>query len=174
MPEASSDPCIKIFYSASATYYAPSNLSGIGGMHHEYIRATPLWKGHGRYDCVFIDKEPEVDGFAGLHVTHVKVFFSFLIDGTSYPCALVKWFSMYGAAPCEETGLWRVYPDHDRRGQWLTLVVHLDAVLCGAHLIGVPGPCLLPRTFTYSDSLDAFRLFYVNKYIDYHAHELAW
>jgi hypothetical protein len=29
-------------------------------------------------------------------------------------------------------------------------------------------------TFTYSDSLDAFRLFYVNKYIDYHAHELAW
>ena len=76
---------VKVFYSASATYYAPSDLSGIGGMHREYIRATPSWKGHGRYDCVFMDKEPDVDGFAGLHVAHVKVFLSFLIDGTIYP-----------------------------------------------------------------------------------------
>jgi len=114
-----------------------------------------------------------VDGFAGLHVACVKVFLTFSIDGTTYPCALVEWFSN-GFALCEETGLWHVYPDHDRQGQWLTLLVHLDVILCGAHLVGVPGPHLLPRTFTYSDSLNAFHLFYVNKYIDYHAHELAW
>jgi len=75
---------------------------------------------------------------------------------------------------CEETGLWCVSHDHDRQGRRLTSLVHIDAILRGAHLIGVPGPRLLPRTFTYSDSLDGFCLFYVNKYIDYHAHEIAW
>lgn len=44
MPPASYyvDEQISVFSSAVATYYAPSDLSGIGGMHHEYIRATSL------------------------------------------------------------------------------------------------------------------------------------
>ena len=35
---------IKVYHSATLTYHAPSDLSGIGGMHHEIIRATPSWK----------------------------------------------------------------------------------------------------------------------------------
>jgi hypothetical protein len=35
---------IKVFHSAISTYYAPSNLSGVGGMHHKRICATPSWK----------------------------------------------------------------------------------------------------------------------------------
>ncbi|OBZ67134.1 hypothetical protein A0H81_12921 [Grifola frondosa] len=37
------DEAISVFYSAAATYYAPSDPSGVGGMHRERIRATPLW-----------------------------------------------------------------------------------------------------------------------------------
>jgi hypothetical protein len=166
---------VRVFHSARATYFAPSDLSGIGGMHRESIRAMPSWKkGHSRYDCVFIEKEPEHDGFRGLHVARVKLFLSFSIDGNTYPCALVEWFSTYGSAPCEATGLWRVVPDRDSRGRWMASLVHIDMILRGAHLIGISGTRLLPRTFTCDDSLDAFQGFYVNKYIDHHAHEVAW
>jgi hypothetical protein len=172
---------VKVFHSALATYYAPSDLSGIGGMHREWIRATPSWKnGASRYDCVFIDHKPEEDGFAGLYVARVKLFLSFVIEDGSeaagdYSCALVEWFSTYGDLPCEDTGLWTVVPELDVRGRRITSLVHIDTVLRGAHLIGVAGPDeLLPKTLTYNHSLDVFRRFYVNKYIDYHAHETAW
>jgi hypothetical protein len=56
----------------------------------------------------------------------------------------------------------------------MTSLVHIDMILRGAHLIGIPGSRLLPRTFTCDDSLDSFQAFYVNKYIDHHAHEIAW
>jgi hypothetical protein len=167
---------VKVFHSASATYHAPSDLSGIGGMHREWIRATPSWKnGTSRYDCVFIGKDPEVDGFAGLYVARVRLFISFTVqDEVNYRCALVEWFSAYGDSPCEETGLWRVVPDRDARGRPIVSLIHIDTILRGAHLIGVAGHQMLPKTLTYDHSLDAFRCFYVNKYIDYHAHEIAW
>ncbi|KAI0283461.1 hypothetical protein BC826DRAFT_1093833 [Russula brevipes] len=166
---------VRVYHSARATYFAPSDLSGIGGMHRESIRATPSWKkGRSRYDCVFIDDKPELNGFRGLNVAHVKMFLSFSIDGITYPCALVEWFSRHGSVPCEDTGLYSVEPDYDARGRRLASVVHVDTILCGAHLIGVSGTQLLPRTFTCDDSLDAFQVFYVNKYIDHHAHEIAW
>ena len=67
---------IKVFHSATSTYYAPSDLSGLGGMHRERIRATPHWKGGpGRYDCVYVAKHGGADGFAGLHVACVNLFF---------------------------------------------------------------------------------------------------
>ncbi|KAI9453725.1 hypothetical protein HD554DRAFT_2036900, partial [Boletus coccyginus] len=47
---------IKVFNSASATYHAPSDHSGQGGMHRDIIRCTPQWRGGAaRYDCVFVD-----------------------------------------------------------------------------------------------------------------------
>ena len=39
------DGKVKIFYSAVATFRAPSDPSGITGMHREYIRAMPSWRG---------------------------------------------------------------------------------------------------------------------------------
>jgi hypothetical protein len=167
---------VKVFHSAMATYHAPSDISGIGGMHHEWIRASPIWQnGHGRYDCVFIDNNPEVDGFTGLYVARVKLFLSFTTeDGTNYPCALVEWFSTHRDSPCEETGLWHVVPDCDARGRRTVSLVHIDTILHGAHLIGVAGHHILSKTLTYNHSLDVFHCFYVNKYIDYHVHEIAW
>ena len=46
-PDISSTLHIQIYYSASTVYHAPSNLSGIGGMHHEYIQAAPNWQKKG-------------------------------------------------------------------------------------------------------------------------------
>lgn len=167
--------CIKVFHSATATFYAPSDLSGIGGMHRERIRATPNWQnGPGRYDCIFVDNDPDTDGFAGLHVARVKLFLSFTHSGTTYPCALVEWYSQYGETPCEDTGLWRVVPERDVRGQRVVSLIHIDTILRAAHLIGVSGRRRVPTTLKFSDSLDAFRMFYVNKYIDHHAHETAY
>ncbi|KAJ7509345.1 hypothetical protein B0H11DRAFT_1702893, partial [Mycena galericulata] len=92
-----------------------------------------------------------------------------------YPCALDHWFSARGEHPCPETGMWIIIPDTVRGGRGPSLaVVHLDCLLRGAHLIGV---CWTQRTvhnFGFTDSLDAFKAFYVNKYADHHAHEIAF
>jgi hypothetical protein len=54
---------VSVFHSASATYYAPSDLSGVGSMRRECIRATPLWhKGPPRYDCVLVNTDPNLSG----------------------------------------------------------------------------------------------------------------
>jgi hypothetical protein len=49
----------------------------------------------------------------------------------------------------------------------------VDTILRSAHLIGVAGPHFLPKNFTYQDSLDMFKTFYVNKYVDHYAYEIA-
>jgi hypothetical protein len=166
---------IKVFHSAASMYFAPSDLSGIGGMHCKCIRATPTWKkGPGCYDCVFIDKDPEAAGFCGLHAAQVQLLFSFKFDGKQYPCALVHWFTTYGNAPCEDIGLLCVQPDKDGGGQHVTSVVHIDTILHSAHLIGMVGNHFLPRKLSHADSLNAFHLFYVSKYADHHAHKIAF
>ncbi|KAG6818873.1 hypothetical protein H0H93_000723 [Arthromyces matolae] len=164
------------YNSARAVFFAPSNASGIGGMYRERIRATSSWfNGAPRYDCVFVgNSDSNVDGMEGLHIARQFLFFSFTHKGILYPCALIHWFSLCGDAPCDETGLWVVEPDY-HRGQAVLDVVHLDTIFRAAHLIGVSDRAYIPRRgFSNSDSLDSFKTFFVNKYVDYHAHETAF
>lgn len=42
-PEISLTLCVQVYHLASTIYHALSDLSGVGGMRHEYIRATPNW-----------------------------------------------------------------------------------------------------------------------------------
>ncbi|KAJ7460026.1 hypothetical protein B0H11DRAFT_1701058, partial [Mycena galericulata] len=85
-----------------------------------------------------------------------------------YPCTLDHWFSaVRGEHPCPETGMWIVTPDTVRGGRGPSLaVVHLDCFTswCSLDL----------HNFGFTDSLDAFKAFYVNKYADPHAHEIAF
>ncbi|KIJ18236.1 hypothetical protein PAXINDRAFT_72124 [Paxillus involutus ATCC 200175] len=67
-----------------------------------------------------------------------------------------------------------VEPEYDDDGNRLTSVIHLDSILCSAHLIGISGEDLIPHNLHYTDSLSAFCSFYVNKYSDYHAFRLAF
>ncbi|KAF8954137.1 hypothetical protein BDZ97DRAFT_1634965, partial [Flammula alnicola] len=121
-----------VYNSARAVFYAPSDLSGLGGLHHERIRSVSSWYGGAAHrDCIFVgntDAEPDAEGFTNLHVARVFLFFSFNHDGVTYPCALVQWFSAVGDAPDEETTMWMVEPDF-RRSKRSLEVIHLDTVL---------------------------------------------
>ena len=169
------DDKISVFHSAIATYYAPSDHSGIYGMSKQRIRSNPNWRqGPPRQDCIFIEKDPELDGMRGLHVAQVLLFLSFNSCHTPYPCALVQWFVQVGDAPCSDTGMWIVKPELEDNGAQVTSIIHVDSIVRGAHLIGVYGELFLPRDFSHFDTLTAFRAYYVNKFIDYHAYEIAF
>ncbi len=166
---------ITVYPSAVSTYYAPSDLSGIGGLHRERIRAMTSWrKGSACYDCVFCEADEEGEGFHALHVAHVRLFFGLQHCGVYYPCALVTWFSPIGDVPCPDTGMWVVHPDIDAVGERIMSVIHLDCIVRAAHLIGVAGEEFIPKGLKHSDSLDVFPSFFVNKYADHHAHEIAF
>ncbi|KAJ6610872.1 hypothetical protein B0H10DRAFT_2193179 [Mycena sp. CBHHK59/15] len=82
---------ISVYHSAIATFYAPSDPSGIRGMRRERIRSTPTWRKHGpRRDCAFAVENQQEQGFRGMSVVRVRLFFSFTHDGIDYPCALVE------------------------------------------------------------------------------------
>ena len=63
---------ITIYTSTVSTFYAPSDVSGTGGMCCEQIHATNAWQnGPGRYDCVFINTDASAEGMLGLDIDRV-------------------------------------------------------------------------------------------------------
>lgn len=163
---------VSVFASAVATFFAPSDPSGIHGMRRERIRSTPCWRGsEPRYDCAFVVEDEEKSGMSGMAVVRVRLFFSVEYEGVHYPCALVEWFKRMGRDPL--TGMWIVRPDCTR-GSRDRSVIHLDSFLRGAHLIPVYGNLRLPLDFKHYNSLDVFKAYYVNKYIDHHAYEIVF
>lgn len=175
LPEFKGKTKIFVHNSAAATFFAPSDISGIGGMRREHIRAVPTWrKGPSRYDCIFVNTDPGRVGMRGLDIARVRMFFSFAYRGIRYPCALIHWFSCVGDMPDEDTGMWMVEPDLNAEGKPFMSVIHLDTIVRAAHLIGVYGNVFLPQGISAHNSLDVFRTFYVNKYIDHHAFEIAF
>ena len=99
---------------------------------------------------------------------------SFMFEGKKYPCALVEWFSQIGNIPDVETGLWVVEPDLNDDGSRYCSIIHIDSIVRGAHLIPVYGHDFIPLNINFSNSLDTFRGYYVNKFVDYHAHTIAF
>ncbi|KAI0744317.1 hypothetical protein C8Q80DRAFT_1220924 [Daedaleopsis nitida] len=173
------DERIYVHYSASATYYAPSDPSGLGGMHQEFIRATPKWRhGAARYDCVLINKSNNAPSLLGLDVARVRLLFSFHYHGVAYPCAAVHWFWRTDDEPDKDTGMWVVEPafipgvGRSRRRMPLISVIHLDTIIRAAHLIGVSIGDPVPISLHSHQSLDHFKSFFVNKFVDHHAFEL--
>ena len=165
---------ITIYPSAVAIFHAPSDISGIGGMRRERIRAVKSWrKGPGRYDTIFVNIDPSMEGMRGLEIARVRLFFLFSHDGVEYPCALVHWFSCVGDSPDDDTGMWVVKPDI-LDGEISTSIIHLDTIVRASHLLPVFGTQHVPRTLSFTDTLNYFKIFYVNKYIDHHAFEIAF
>jgi hypothetical protein len=166
---------ISVFFSASATFRAPSDPCGPRGMRREYIRATPAWrKGHARYDCVFVNARPELPGMRGLEVARIFLFFSFVHQGTRYPCALVQWFPVIGDEPEDETGFWMVEPGIHEDGQPFLAVIHLESIYRAAHLSpAYHSSDFVSRSLTMHDTLDKFKIFYVNRFVDHNAFEIV-
>lgn len=165
---------ISVFYSATASFYAPSDPSGIHGMRREHIRATPSWQsGVARRDCIFVNSNPDLDGMRGLDVARVLLFFSCRFYDIVYPCALVHWFRRMGDEPDEVTGMWIVQPEVSNGGKPTLAVVHLDCIIRTAHLIGKCGSRFIPQVHC-NQSMDLFQSFYVNKFADHHAFSIAY
>jgi hypothetical protein len=174
------DGPISVIHSASACYYAPSDLCGSGGMYRERIRANPSYLGSRHCDTVLVDVGGEEDAMKGLLVAQVLLFFSCWNPYTEedIPCALVRWFEHPDGGPCRDgdTGMWKVVPEMYGKDtdEYPIQVISLDTILRRIHLLPNIGPRMMPHGFSYENALDAFKEYYVNQFIDYHAHELLY
>jgi hypothetical protein len=159
------DGAISVFHSATARFYAPSDLCGAGGMHTETIHANPSWFRTKRYDTVFVGVNDE-PGILGMEVARVLLLFSFSYRNTDYECALVNWFDRNSDTPDPTVDLFKVIPDRER-----VQVIDLDSIVRASHLLPVFGKGLIPM-YHFEHTLDAWDGYYVNKYADHHTHEL--
>jgi hypothetical protein len=161
---------IALHHSAKATFYAPSNHSGLSGMNCQMICSNPLFGGWCRYDTVLV-KVDDCKGFLGMCVAQIKAFMVIKHDKIPYETCLVEWYCPVSDEPHWDTGLWIVEPKLDAHGHPNTDVIHVDCIVRPCHLIGVCGDQRLPQDLCKSlPALDIFESFYVNHYIDYHAH----
>ncbi|KAG1886571.1 hypothetical protein F4604DRAFT_1877832 [Suillus subluteus] len=166
---------ILIYSSVAASFYAPSDLSGTGGMRREHIRATTSWRGGpARNDCVFISMNDEVScGLDGLAVARVSCFFSLKYRAKYLQCAVVQWFSYVTDSRDPDTGMYIVAPSTNDNGTPDVSIIHIDCIFRAAHLIPVYGNNFIPREITLHNSHNMFHAFYINKYADHHAFEVG-
>ena len=161
---------IRVYHSAVAIYYAPSDLCGAGGLYRERIRSTPLFHGHERRDTVFVVLDESKGGMEGMEIGRVLLFFSFRYRRESFLCVLINWF-IYDEEPDRDTGMWTVQLERDRQGQPTVEVIDIDTIARGAHLLPVYGSSRVPDDFSHHDALDSYNSFFVNHFIDHYAHE---
>ncbi|KAG2059973.1 hypothetical protein BDR06DRAFT_1062827 [Suillus hirtellus] len=156
---------ISVFNSASSTFHAPSNLSGIGGMKCKHICACPLWRNEcARNDCMFVITDSNAHGMLGMDVAR---------HGRPIPCTVVRWFNQVGNAPDPDTGMWMVKPAFSAQNTPHFMIIHIDTIFRAAHLLPVFGTVPLSPSIKFHHVLDIFKLFYVNKFADHHAFEIA-
>lgn len=170
-PYVSARTRVSRYLSCSATFYAPSELSGPYGMHREIIRCNPSWFGKfARFDTILVHVDPHALGVRSMRVARVRAFISFTYDDVLYSCALVEWFTFDDIVPDPITGMWVISPtvvDNVRA----TGIVNVTSIIRACHLMPVFGATYIPVDFTFSDTLDAFNTYYLNSYVDYHSHE---
>jgi hypothetical protein len=163
---------IHVHHSAVATFVAPSDLCGAGGLHRERIRSSPRFFGHPRHDTVFVVLDEDKRGMEGMVVARVLLFFSFKYRRRDYSCAFVNWFVTTDEKPDEDTGMWTVQLEHDELGERPTFqVIDINSIARGAHLLPVYGSSRVPEDFIHHDALDRFQSFFVNKFVDHHTFE---
>ncbi|KAH9855876.1 hypothetical protein C2E23DRAFT_723172 [Lenzites betulinus] len=163
-----------IYPSVTVHLYAPNEQSSPGGIYREHIRSVASWRqGPPRQDCAFVKKSPFVPALRNLAVVRVVMFFSFrTVARSTHECALVTGYTPVGEEPDQDTGMWIVKPQTDTDDDPVYSVLSIHDIIRAAHLIGHSGNETIPNDLLYTDALNAFSAFYVNKYIDYHAHTM--
>jgi hypothetical protein len=130
------------------------------------------------FDTVLVSVGNDDDQVAmqGLMVTRVRLLFSYFdsYHKKDMPCALVTWFIHPGNNPkCDkDTGMWKVAPECDENNGQPVQVIHLNMIFQGIHLLPCYGRGLLPANLEGDEALNAWDEYFVNHFIDYHAHEL--
>ena len=84
----------------------------------------------------------------GLDIARIRLLLSFEYKNTPYLCTLVQWYSWLDNEPDESTGMWAVVPDYNDDGMPYEAIIHLDCILCAAHLIGAYGEDFVLPTMT--------------------------
>ncbi|KAI9436532.1 hypothetical protein BJY52DRAFT_1130452 [Lactarius psammicola] len=67
--------------------------------------------------------------------------------------------------------MWVVKQEFDYHGQPTVEVIHVDSITRAVHLLPVYGASWVPEEFHYHSALDTFHTFFVNHYVNHHAHE---
>ncbi|RDX42526.1 hypothetical protein OH76DRAFT_1458725 [Lentinus brumalis] len=145
---------------------------GSRGMHHEFIRCNPAWSGdYARYDTVLVTSDPNVWGVRRFRVAQVRQFISSKYAEEFHQCAVVDWFCMDQERD-GSTGMSVGRPQLDPvTGDRISSVIPLTSIALACHLMPKLGRTYLPVDFHWSETLTSFRAYYVNSYVDYHAHE---
>ncbi|KAH9039148.1 hypothetical protein EDB85DRAFT_2072572 [Lactarius pseudohatsudake] len=156
-----------LYTSASSIFFAPSDPCGVHGLRREQIRSTWSWrKGLSWHDVVLVNmgdggnKDLPMSGYAH--------------GGDKFPAALVWWYTLSddSARRDEATGMWLVEREYDRHEQPLLGVVHIDTIFHAVHLLPYFGREPVRMHFSYTDTLDSFANYYVNKFADHHSFEI--
>ncbi|KAI6045686.1 hypothetical protein EDC04DRAFT_2865210 [Pisolithus marmoratus] len=114
----------------------------------KYIHTVPMWRQEGpHYDCAFIITDPELEGMHGMDIACILCFFSFKTR-----CAIIF--------TCNH--------------QCNLAVIHVDTIFHAAHLIPIYGQDFILQEISPCHSYDTFCGFYVNKFADHHAFEIAY
>ena len=124
-----------------------------------------------RHDSVLVATDSATSGFSSMQVACVRLFLSVHHLHKSIPCALVNWFITEGNRPDPVMGMWVVKPQYTANNRPTSSIIHLNSILRGIHLLPIHKKRMVAQGQTYSRSLDSYKQFYVNKYIDYHAFE---
>ncbi|KAG2028580.1 hypothetical protein BDR03DRAFT_988345 [Suillus americanus] len=132
---------VSVFSSAAASFYAPSDLSGTGGMQHEHIQATTSWQGGpARNDCIFVSMNDEVNcGLDGLVIARVLHFLGFKYRTKYLRCAVVHWFAYITDSWDPDTGMYLVAPSSNDDGTPDISIIHIDCIFRAAHLVPLYG-----------------------------------
>ena len=69
----------------------------------------------------------------------------------------------------KDTGLWIVVPKFVEEAQPCLKIISLNGIFRAPHLVPVHKTrSFIPRSLTMDKTLDKFKRFYINKFIDYH------
>ncbi len=66
-----------------------------------------------------------------------------------------------------------VTPDFYWNRKPVISIIHVDCIFCVAHLIPLFGDSFIPDDVTHVNSLDSFKAFYVNRFVDHHVFDIA-
>jgi hypothetical protein len=176
---ALSDIIVSVHHSATATFHAPTDPSGVGGMRREVIRSTLSWRGKPRHDTIFVNNDTDLPGMRGLLVARALHFLRLDTQhGESFPCVLVHWWEIVGNEPDEDTGMWVATPQFTGLGAVPFLqFIHLDCVLRASHLLPVhqaDRQNWVPVRHDHTKTLDTWTHYYINKWVDHNAFTIAF
>ncbi|KAH8976953.1 hypothetical protein EDB86DRAFT_3068202 [Lactarius hatsudake] len=87
---------------------------------------------------------------------------------------LVWWYTLSDSSGHrdEVTGMWLVEREYNRDQKPHLAVMHINTLFCAVHLLPYFSQELVRKGFSYTDTLDSYAIFYVNKYADHHSFKI--